>query len=227
MVSDNIFTVSPWLDQLDYDWTDIEKAGKTKHYKKNDMLYHFGDPVQAIYIVKTGRVRLFLTSIDGREKAIAIIGKNGLLGESNLYNPSSHISNAITASPTTVIAIQKDTFRKAIGNHRHYANQIIDMISWKVHLLSMHSLQLSFGTSMQRLCDTFIHLGLTYGQKDRHDNVKISISFTHQELADLIGTTRVTVSNHIKRLITENLISKPRKFYIIHNMKKLSEMLLE
>lgn len=227
MVSDNIFTVSPWLEKLDYEWDDIEKYGELKLYKKHDMLYHFGDTVNNIFIVKTGRVRLFLTSYDGREKAIAIIGKNGLLGESNLYRSSSHISNAIAASPVTVISVKKDFFKQAMGKNNQYANQIIDMISWKVHLLSMHSLHLSFGSSIQRLCDTFIHLGLTYGHKYDDERVKISITFTHQELADLIGTTRVTVSNLIKQLIETNVISKPDKYYVIQNMQKLSELMLE
>ena len=226
MITESIQTLSPWLDKLDYDWQALEGLGTIKHFEKHHMLYHFGDPVDAIYIVKSGRVRLFLTSYDGREKAIAIIGENGLLGESSLYKPSSHISSAITATPTTVIAVEKDTFKRTIDENQRYTWQLIEIMSWKVHLLSMHSLHLSFGTSLQRLCDALIHLGLTYGEKIEDDQIKITITFTHQELADLIGTTRVTVANHLKDLIAQHIISKRGKYYIIKDMTQLSNMLV-
>ncbi|WLD94763.1 Crp/Fnr family transcriptional regulator [Alkalihalobacillus sp. AL-G] len=214
----NIMTLSPWMDELNFSWDELEQKGVVREYKKHEILFHFGFPVDRIYLVKSGRIRLFLTSDDGKEKAIAIIGKNGLLGESCTYHEQTYICSAITATSATVIELKPATFHEVVFRNPRYTEQVLELMSAKIRLLTMQSLYLSFGSPLQRMCDALVHLGLTYGKKLDDDRILITISFTHQELADLIGATRVTVVNTLKDLMGQRLLSKENKYYVIDDL---------
>lgn len=216
----NDIYLSPWLDQLPFDWTKLETLGTEVHFKKHEPLFDCNDPIDCVYLVKSGRVRLYLLSDLGEEKAIAIIGENGLLGESSIFLDNEHFASAITASPTTLIRIDPVRFKQTILSKPTYSEQLFKMMSIKIRLLYQHSLHLSYSSSLYRVCHTFAQLGLTYGVKEG-DHIKIKVSFTHQEIANLIGTTRVTVANHTKKLLEIGTLSKTKQYYYIHDIVKL------
>ncbi|GAA0317124.1 Crp/Fnr family transcriptional regulator [Bacillus carboniphilus] len=215
---------SPWLDPLPFDWSALESTGTELHYQKHDTVFDCHEPTDHIYLVKEGRVRLYLLSDLGEEKAIAIIGKNGLLGESSVFLDHGYYANAITASPTKLIRIKADLFKNKVLENPLYSEQLFKMMSLKLRLLYRHSLDLSYSSSYYRLCQTLAQLGLTYGESEDGKKIKIQVSFTHQELANVIGTTRVTVANHIKALIEEGHIYKVRNHYVIQDLAKLTSM---
>jgi CRP/FNR family cyclic AMP-dependent transcriptional regulator len=214
--------IAPWLDELPFEWSILERLGKQVEYRKNEVIFHYNDPVEYVYVVKTGRVRLYLISNLGDEKTIAIIGRSGILGESSIYQNQTYFASAITASPTSLIKLRPDDFKRVIMENQSYILQVLEMMSLKVQLLSQHSLQLAFYSSFQRVCHTFVQLGLTYGEKQDAHCIKISIPFTHQELANLVGTSRVTVATHVKSLIESNTISKVKKHYYIKDIERLT-----
>src|SRR5690625_5287463 len=76
--------LNPWFDNLTYNWDEIKEHGTKVTYKKNEMIFRQNEKAKMIYIVLHGRVRLFLLSPDGEEKAICIVGKNGVIGECSL-----------------------------------------------------------------------------------------------------------------------------------------------
>ena len=219
--------ISPWLDELTFEWSQLEQIGTPLEYKKNEIVFHYHDPADSIYLIKKGRVRLYLISSLGDEKAIAIIGKNGILGESSTYQQQhTYFASAITASPTSLVKIHPAAFKEAIMGNPVYTQQVLEMMSLKVRLLSQHSLQLAFYSSFQRVCQTLVQLGLTYGERLPSNRVKISIPFTHQELANLVGTSRVTVANHVKALLDNQTITKNKKYYTINDMEQLTSQSL-
>lgn len=225
-MKENLLSTSPWLDNLEYDWRELEKLGWQIDIHKNEFLFHLGDDVKFVYLVKNGRIRMFLDSMNGQEKAIAIIGKNGLLGESCVYSENKHITNAIAATDSRLVAIPSKLFKQEILKEKH-AVQVFEWMSVKTNLLVLQSLYLAFGSSYQRVCDSIIQLGLTYGEKQGKNKVLIPISFTHQELADLIGTTRVTVANHLNNLIGEGVVSRKKQYYCIEDLSKLTDKLID
>ncbi|WP_368653724.1 Crp/Fnr family transcriptional regulator [Ornithinibacillus sp. 4-3] len=222
----NDWSLSPWLDELPYDWSELEELGAVISIKKDENLFLYNDPVEYIYIVREGRIRLSLNSVSGDEKTIAIIGKNGLLGESDFFQNQRHVATAIASSPSIVIKVKPMDFQNVIFKNKIYMNQLLQMMSLKIRLLTQDSLYLAHSSSYQRICLMFLQLGMSYGDDPKNPSqINITIPFTQQEVADLVGATRVTVANNIKLLISKNIISKSGKYYCIENVAKLNEEL--
>ncbi|MCG7335264.1 Crp/Fnr family transcriptional regulator [Sporosarcina sp. ACRSM] len=214
---------SPWLDKLPFDWSLLLTEGELTRVQKNTHLYHVGERIDVVYIVLEGRVRLYLINEEGKEKTIAIIGENGLLGEYKMQNRNAYVTSTVTVSETKLLKVKKNHFEDLLLQHRQLAKQRIEMLSMKVELLAHSSLHLSFGNSQERIVQTFLQLASMYGEMENQKAVKISIIFTHQEIADLVGTTRVTVVNVVKNLMELGLIEKKGRYYYISDVQKLRD----
>lgn len=211
---------SPWMENLPYDWTAVASLGQTIHAHKHDTIFHQDQPARHIYVVLSGRIRLFLTSPAGDEKAIAIIGKNGLLGECGLFDHPTYNNGAIAASKATLLKIPVERFKEAFFATLSLAHQVLRFLDGKNRILASHTLQLSFYSATQRICFTLLQLGRTYGKTVDGRRI-ITVRFTHQELANVVGTSRVTVANTMKVLERNRILSKEGGMYVIENESEL------
>jgi CRP-like cAMP-binding protein len=216
--------LSPWLDPLPFAWPLLEKIGKKQIYQKNETVFHLNQQANMIYLILEGRVRLYSISSTGEEKMIAIIGKNGLLGENCIFHQDVYYCSAMAVTRSVIIKIHPSDFKEVIFHNERYLMQVLEMMNLKIRVLSEHAVLLAFNSSFQRLCKTLIQLALNYGEKTADGRIRINIPFTLQEFANQIGTTRVTVANHIKKLHASQVISKKDKYYYIHDLVKLMNM---
>lgn len=223
-LNEDFQNLSPWLDKLSFNWSYLEQYGKTIHLKKDENLFHNGDELSSIFLVKKGRIRLYLITVGGKEKTINVIGQNGIIGDHFLSGTTAHITNAIAVSDSTLIEISKELFERLTLEDKEFTKQWIKILSMKLELLTTTTFQLTFDSSIQRILNTFIQLSEVYGVPEENGSIKILIKFTHQELADLIGTTRVTVSNTVKKLFDDELIYKKNGFYYIDDMERLRDV---
>jgi len=211
---------SPWMENLPYSWQEVTSLGQTIHLHKHDIVFHQDHTASHVFIVLSGRIRLFLTSPSGDEKAIAIVGQNGLLGECGLFDHPTYNNGAITASKATLLKIPAERFKKACSAHLTLAHQVLSFLDGKNRILASHTMQLSFYSATQRICFTLLQLGSTYGKAIDGKRL-ITVRFTHQELANVVGTSRVTVANTMKELERQNILSKEGGMYVIEKEKEL------
>lgn len=216
---------SPWIDNLNFNWSSLYQYSNEVDVPKGSVLYHCGDVINYVYIILKGRVQLNLLNEEGKEKTVAIIGEKGLLGEYKKAGNTTYVTNAVTVSHTTLIKIEKTTFESILIQDSFLAQQRLEMLSIKVELLANASLDLSFNNSFSRVVQMFLFLANDYGKVVNKDVIKILITFTHQEIADLIGTTRVTVASVIKSLTSQKIIKKEKKHYYILDINKFQDLL--
>lgn len=216
--------LNPWFDKLPYQWENLNKYGSLVTFKKNEPIFHQNDFGEYVFLVNKGRVRLFLISPGGEEKALAIIGENGILGECSLSQDSSYSTSAISASDVTLRRITRQDFVTFIAIEPEFLFQTLDMITKKYRLLCTQSLQLSYMKSLPRICALLVQLSQMYSEKIDDKKVQLTIQFTQQEMANLLGTTRVTVAKNIKWLEDQKYIHKQGKYYVITNIYELNEL---
>ncbi|UII57548.1 Crp/Fnr family transcriptional regulator [Cytobacillus spongiae] len=216
--------LNPWFDNLPYNWEELFQHSDVLSYKKHETIFRQNEQGNHLYLIESGRVRLYLISPNGEEKALSIIGKNGILGECALNNESRYATNAISASKVVLRRITKQSFIEFLAKKPEFVYQTLDLITKKYRLLCSQSLQASYMKALPRVCAAFIQLSVKYGELLEENKVNLTISFTHQEMANLLGTTRVTVANNIKWLEERSYISKVGKSYVIHDLDELAEL---
>jgi CRP/FNR family cyclic AMP-dependent transcriptional regulator len=217
-------SVSPWIENLAFDWESLASLGQRIQVKKDENVFIQEIETEYVYVIEEGRVRLFMTSRTGEEKHIAIIGKNGMIGECGVYDKNTYICSAAASSGAVLIRISLPVFLKALDDDASLMKQVLSMSQIKFQILLMHTLQLSFSSAFQRIADSLIHLAVKYGEAEGNHTV-ITVPFTHQEMANLVGTSRVTVANVMKQMQNEGVLRKEMGKYVILKMEKLQALL--
>lgn len=216
--------LNPWLEDLPYDWEQLQQYGSDVNYKKNDIIFHQHGIGDNIYMVKKGRIRLFLNSPNGEEKALSIIGRNGILGVCSLNEESRYSTSAICASDVVLRRISRNDFLTFISTKPEFILQTLDLITKKYRLLCMQSLQLSYSKALPRICGAMVQLTLRYSDEIGENKYRLTIKFTQQEMANLLGLTRVTIANNIKWLEDRDYLIKEGRYYVIPNLQDLKDL---
>lgn len=211
--------LSPWCQLPENDWTSIIQDGQIKKIETGEIIYTLSDKANSIYLIKEGRIRLFHTSHDGKEKALIIMCNGSFIGDSTLYG--NYFESAITASPTVIVEFERRQFLSLLRSAPTLMEQYANTLDRKVQTLALSNLLVACYDSETRIRYALFHLANQFGTPPHSDYKRIYMQFTQQELADLIGTSRVTVANLINALCQEGYIIKDGRYYIIPSVNRL------
>lgn len=211
---------NPWITYDEANWSFLTASQTPKKYNKNDQIYMQGDYLEQVYIVKTGRIRLGYFSENGQEKGIFIAEKGCLFGEAAALPtyPTYYTATAIVDSELYVITREK--VEESIRNNPDFAMDLIYLMARKMRIYSAQEVDLSFTEIYDRVCCALIHLVDIYGVKTKL-GYKITIKFTHQELANMIHASRVSVANIFSMFTKQEVLMKSNGYFIITNLEVL------
>jgi len=213
---------SPLLTLETNKWADLIKHGQIKYYPKNYTIVSTSTVVDRLYYILEGKVKYSLLDQEGNEKILAILGKGSLFGEGPLLaNAPTNIS-AVATSGCKVCELTLEQVVKSITNCPELAIEIIKSMSYKIKILIDQVEDISFKCPLARIANLIYKLATNYGI-DTEKGIKLQPNFTHQELANLVGCSRVSVSRALNTLKSEGLIDYSRCCIIVKQLEKLKD----
>lgn len=218
-------TASPsaWIELPDFDWKALSGEGvRTVHFGKGQTLFSQGDAVHHVHVVEQGRVRLVLMSADGHEKHMAIVGTNGMVGECSAFLDGRHSMTAVASSDVVARQIDRAQLLRCIERDPLCLRQVLWLANVKLRILANQNLLLSHATAAQRVIHHLVQLADTYGETVA-EGIAIGISFTHQEMANITGLSRVMTSNVLIQLHDQGLIDKVGSHCVIRDIQGLRQ----
>ncbi len=170
----------------------LDRMAKEICHSGQAILFVEGRPSQGVVVIVSGRVKLTIASVDGRTIIVRIAGPGEVLGLSATVIGRPCELTAETMEPSCVKLIPGESFRQWLRAHPelafHVAQELAAEYSNTCHQL--RSMLLSH-TATQRLARTLLEL---VGSARPGDETRGSLSLTHQEIAEMIGTSRETVT---------------------------------
>ena len=171
----------------------ISQVSIERRYKKNETIFMEGEPGEGFYYVKSGKIKIRKLSADGREHIINILGPSDVFAEVLLFNKGSYPATAIAVEESCVGIIRNSALETVIINHPRVAMNIIQVMSKKLLFIQKKVKLLAFSNSCEKIAQAVENLAWRYGRKTCH-GLQIDIDITRQDIANLAGTTRETVS---------------------------------
>jgi CRP-like cAMP-binding protein len=172
-------------------------AGKSRRdYLTGDSIYSQGDPANAVFYIQSGKVKLTVVSMSGKEAVIAHLPAGSFFGEASLAGESHRISSANALQPSTIIRIEKTVMQELLHREPKFAEQFL------AHLLSRNIRMQAdlvdhlFNSSEKRLA-RLLMLMANFGQESKP--VPVIAKISQETLAEMIGTTRSRVSFFLNR----------------------------
>lgn len=173
----------------------FEEAGVLKKYKKDEIIYFQDDKADNFYLIKSGRVRVFLISPEGTELTIEILRQGKLFGESSYFSYGSRLTSVSSATDVELISVSLSDLYPYLTNNPELMIQMFHLMSLSIQNLSIQVNSMAFLSSDKKLAQLLIRLG-THFKKSKNDTSYI-IDYSHEEIAQLIGSCRVTVTKFL------------------------------
>lgn len=198
--------VLPCLSGLgDEELVAIGREARFRRMTKNTIIFDEADLVKFIFIVKTGSIKLFKTSFEGRELIVKIIGPGEHFCWAPLYVDGKYPVSAMALDDSTLIVIPAEFFKKMLNSEvsKLGLKMIVGLCS-KVKYLSSLVEDLTFKDVEQRIIMALLRLT----EETPSEGNTVLLTFTHQELASMTGTVREVVSRTMSRLKKEGIITE-------------------
>ena len=174
---------------------DIAEAGVVRNYPKNAILINEGEIGDSLYIVLSGRMKVYASNAAGREVVIAFHGPGEYVGEMSL-DGSPRSASVMTTEPTTCALVTRSNFREFILAHPDFALHLIEKLIQRVRLTTENVKSLALQDVYVRLVKLLLTLAV-----DRGDGLVVPEKLTQQDIAERIGASRDMISRLLKDLV--------------------------
>jgi CRP-like cAMP-binding protein len=194
--------------------------GSKRTFEGGEAIWRQGDPHEGIYLVDSGRIRSFYLSPSGREVTLAYWFAGNFVGGPDIFGRGSHMwcSSAVQRSATTFLP--RGPLRELTLQSATIAVALLDALSFKARCYSAMAQMMGTRSATERLERLLLFLANVYGLKG-DDGIMIAASFTHADLAALIGSTRQWVTVQFARLQQAGALRYNRGLILIRDIHAL------
>ncbi|MDR0273114.1 MAG: Crp/Fnr family transcriptional regulator [Clostridiales bacterium] len=187
---------------------------KPKIYEKDQIIYTQGDEADYVYILISGKIRIYVGSPNGSEKILAVFSGGSLFGKSAFFDNLPRASSAKALKKSGIILIDKSMMTDIIGNHPQFALDMLEYLSKTIRVFSNQIENISFFAADKRIA-MFI-LDNLYGESKY-------VNCTHDEISGIIGASRVTVSKILREFARLGWVETHYKSIKVSNVKALTD----
>ncbi len=188
---------------------EIEKFAHLFHeqdYVPKQIVFSQGDLGDAIYLLKTGHVRLYRLTEDGKEVTLAILGPGDVFGELALFEGTQRATFAESLDNTHICATSVADFKRLMGHRPQLGMMIAREIARRRDEAETRIAGMAYGTIAGRIKFALSHLASEHGTRLPDGSVRIDLRLSHQELANIVGTARETCTVELGKLQRQGLI---------------------
>lgn len=217
---DENYIYSPWIKIDSKEWENLTSLGKRDFYKKNVVLFNSNEFTNHVYLVDSGRVELYFVDSEGRKKIIGICNKGSIFGEIQLFDNRPNHNIARVCNDAWIYRIYKDDFLNAIYNNKNLMKIILENLATKMRILYTQIEFLCYKDSTSKVALILISMCKDFGVKIENE-YKLTLTFTHNDIANMTGLSRVSVTNIIISLIKLGVLKKVGNEYYISDLDYL------
>ena len=199
-------------------WERYELLRTSLHakFRKGDALFNQGDPVEALYVIKSGTVKLATFDMDGHEQIVGMFGQYDTIWEGVYLKESYYPYSAICVTPVQICIIYKERFERLL-KQPDVALRTIGLLSQKLHDANERNMILSAGDPRKRLSGFLQY----YTEHNREKVMKLRLS----DIAASTGMRPETVSRKLKEFEEEGIVRRVGQSGIqILNFEALKEI---
>ncbi len=193
-----------------------ERLGRRREISKGTALYRQGDVGSTFYFVVSGRVQVEIFQQDGTEFILELMGAGALMGEGSALGGQRRMATATTLEDCVLIEFDYPQIKKTFAQNIELATTLMEVVAVKQWVLGMRIQFLATPRPDLRIVELLSRLAGLYGVEDT-DGIRIRTPLTHEQVAALTGTSRVTVTRTIMKLKSEGVIlNEGRHFWMCH-----------
>jgi CRP-like cAMP-binding protein len=183
-----------------------------RRFPKHKTIVEEGAPGDYMYIISEGRVKVTKLSGDGREKILELLDVGDFFGEMSLFDDAPRSASVKAMSDVRIMALARNDFLRLLGSSPGLALSVIQELTRRLRQVDEQASSLSFQRVKERTMGLLVRLAK---EASSHEGRRKTPVLTHQQIADMIGTSRETVTRAVKGLKDEGWLEQEGKHYLV------------
>jgi len=198
---------------------EIVEIASSRNFEKGEMVYRAGDEGGTLFVLHTGRAKLFRLNTSGKEQVLRLIGPGEFIGELSLFSSLPLTDNVLALESTTMCVLQGGRLKGLMAKYPSIAFKVMDELSRRLEKAEYRIEDISLSSVTKRVARALLEL--SEGKQE------ILLHMTKGDLASQLGMTQETLSRKLAALQEEGLILlKGYRKIIIKDRSELEEISL-
>src|SRR5918995_5219346 len=201
----------------------LEKLTRMLEVKRGTRIYLPGDPSDQIFLLKSGVIKISMTSADNREVILALLHSGDIFGELAVVEdaPRDHVAEAY--DDCVICAMSRDTMIRVIQETPEIGFQITKLIGLRLKTFRSRVEELLCKSAHARLAHALLELAERHGVTDR-DGVLISLRLSQTDLGRLVGLRRETINGILQEWREQRLVEAERRTIRLRDPERLRQI---
>ena len=196
----------------------VARAAREKSYPKHSVILFEDDPGDALYIVLRGQVKVVLVGEEGREVILSILKEGDFFGEMALIDDQPRSAHVIATEESHLIVLRRDDFRQCLEESPRIALGLLQALSRRLRRADDKIGGLVLLDVNGRVARLLLEMA------DEHDGQHIPRKVTHHTIAQMIGSSRETVSRTMREFADQGLVEVSRQSIALKDRGRLEHL---
>lgn len=215
---DDLKRVPLFSDLSEAELARFAEVAREREYPKNSVILFEDDPGDALYVVSGGQVKVVLIGEDGREVILSVLSDGDFFGEMSLIDDEPRSAHVIAMRDSRLLVLRRDDFQQQIQQHPSIALKVLKVLVQRLRRADAKIGGLVLLDVNGRVARLLLDLA------DESGGPKITRRLTHHTIAQMIGSSRETVSRAMRELTERGLIDVTRREITIRDRDGLSSL---
>jgi CRP-like cAMP-binding protein len=194
---------------------------RARRFRRGEVIFHVGDPGDALFIIVVGEVKISLPSETGEEAILATLRAGDVFGELALLDGAPRSASATALSVTETVVLPRDRFRELIANEAAVRDALLASIAGELRRLTTHVEELHFLDITGRLAARLVRLAQEGGMPAADGAVRLRTNLTQADLAAMVGCTRQSVNKLLGQFTDDGLVRLERDAIVVTDLDGL------
>jgi CRP-like cAMP-binding protein len=198
----------------------------SRTFGRGVIIFHKDSPGRTLYIIESGKVRIFVLSESGREVSVNIYGPGEVFGELALLDGLPRSAGAMVVEKATVLTLHREDFLWHLKEYPHMARSIVEILTARLRYTTAHAASLAFLDVYGRVAGKLLELADRYGV-ERGEAVEIGLQLTQAELGSWVAATREHVNRVLGAFRDQGLIRIDGQRITVLDRQRLKRWIVE
>jgi CRP/FNR family transcriptional regulator len=201
----------------------LEAIGRRERYARSDFVFSAGGPGKTVYFLRSGRVKIFQPSAPGRDVILWFCLPGEIFGLAEVARGGGRSVSAVACEPCEVLCVAQEQFMAFVEARPRLALLSMQVLSSRLRVLGEMHANLVSDDADTRIAKLILRLAARHGVRHGSE-LRLTLPLTHQEIADMVGTTRQTVTSSLGNLRRRGVLAIDSHRLVIESEELLASL---
>lgn len=224
-IQDLLQRFSLFKDLTDEEMEPIIDLAKTRLYRQGTHIFMQGDPLTNVYFIYRGKIKIYRTDLHGKEQIVNVLQDGEMFPHQGFFRQDDYPAHAQVLEDAMLIYIPIHLFENFLITHPEICVKLFRVLGDRIVDLQNRLEEKILHNTYEQIILLLLRLAKKSGKETSGNQLRLTTQFTNRELANMIGSSRETISRTLTQLKKKNLVTTDKSGFLMMDTEKLQDEL--